>query len=220
MKKMYSFIKKSIKISVWLLILFFSWQMIQLSIVYLVPPFRIDIDFLQTKQEIISINMWRYAFYTHISTSLITILCGLTQFSKTFYTKFATAHRTIGKIYVFTLLFLSAPSGFVLACYANGGWQAQTAFILLSVLWFCFTLRAYTAARAGDFVTHLHFMLRSYALTWSAVSLRLLQFAFGFYGFFDYEISYRVAAWGGWCINLLLAEVMIAFGIARYYISR
>ena len=200
-----------LKCSAWLLVLFFSWQMYNLSIVYLLPPFRTDIDFLLTKQEIIAINIWRYAFYVHISTSLLTILSGLTQFSTTIYTKYPTVHRTIGKIYVFTILCLSAPSGFVMACYANGGLPTQTAFVLLSLLWFLFTLRAYTTARNRNFVAHRKFMWRSYALTWSAVTLRLLQFLFGSFALFDYEKSYLVSAWGGWLLNLALVELCLYY---------
>jgi uncharacterized membrane protein len=208
------------KAAAWLFVLFFSWQMFSLSIVYLVPPFRTDIDFLLTKQEVIGVNVWRYAFYTHISTSLVTILSGLTQFSKTFYTKYPAAHRTIGKIYVFTLLLFSAPSGFVMACYANGGLPTQIAFVLLSVCWFFFTLKAYNAARARDFEAHARFMLRSYALTWSAVSLRLMQFLFGVWGGFDFETAYLLSAWGGWSVNLLLLEIALYFGLLNYYFKK
>jgi uncharacterized membrane protein len=207
--------KNILSVFAWLLVLFFSWQMYNLSIVYLVPPFRTDIDFLLTKQEVIGINWWRCAFYVHISTSLFTILSGLTQFSTKIYTKFPIIHRTVGKIYVFTILCLSAPSGFVLACYANGGLPTQIAFVLLSTLWFGFTLRAYTTARNGDFLAHRKFMWRSYALTWSAITLRLLQFVFGTFALFDYENAYLIAAWGGWLLNLLLVEVYLQFSRSK-----
>jgi uncharacterized membrane protein len=203
----------------WCVVLFFSIQMIQLSVQYLVPPFRTDIDFLLSKQDVLPLDAWRWAFYVHISTSLLTILSGLTQFSKTIYRQYAALHRIIGKIYVFTVLVLSAPSGFIMALYANGGNYTRPAFVVLSLLWWWFTWCAYQAARNGAYQRHARFMMRSYALTWSAVSLRVLQFFFGYTHILDYETAYLVAAYGGWLINLLIVESALKAGALRYYFA-
>ncbi len=205
------------KIAALLVVVFFNFLMFQLIFPYLLPPFPTDLDFLLTKQDVLPIVWWRWAFYVHISTSLVTLLSGLTQFSRTIYQKYAKIHRFIGKIYVITVLFLSAPSGLVMSYYANGGAKTQIAFGLLSILWWIFTLQAYLKIKNGDVRQHTAFMIRSYALTWSAVTLRIMQFFFGEFQLLDYETAYLVAAWCGWSLNLLVAEVLMWRGVLDYY---
>ncbi len=52
-------------------------------------------------------------------------------------------------------------------------------------------------------------MIRSYAITFSAVSLRLwlpaLQFGIGL----DFMTSYKIVAWISWVLNLFIAEWII-----------
>jgi uncharacterized membrane protein len=198
----------------------FSFLMAGIIFPYLLPPFPTDIDFLLTKQDVLPIAVWRWAFYAHISTSLLTLLSGLTQFSRTIYLKYPRIHRFVGKIYVITLLFVSAPSGLLMAFYANGGLKTQVAFSLLSVLWWLFTFIAYRKIKTGHTRSHAAFMMRSYALTWSAVTLRLMQFAFGQYQLLDYETAYFVSAWCGWLLNLLFVEGLLLAGVLNYYFPK
>jgi uncharacterized membrane protein len=198
----------------------FSYLMLQLILPYLLPPFRTDIDFLLTKQDVLDISLWRWAFYAHISTSLVALLSGLTQFSRTIMRRYAAVHRTVGKAYIITVLGVSAPTGLVMAFYANGGWRCQIAFIALSIFWWVHTFLAYHFARKGDYRTHAAYMLRSYALTWSAVSLRLLQYAFGYLQWFDYADAYFVSAWLGWGGNWLLVETLLMLNVLQYYFPK
>ena len=70
------------------------------------------------------------------------------------------------------ILLFAAPSGFFIGVYANGGLSSQIAFVLLAVLWFVFTLVALRKAIKKDFKSHQYFMIRSFSLTLSAISLR------------------------------------------------
>jgi uncharacterized membrane protein len=187
----------------------FSFMMFNIISPYLCAPYPTDIDFLLTKQDVLPITLWRYAFYVHISTSLLTLLSGLTQFSGYIYTKIPKIHRFVGKVYIIVLLFLSAPSGLIMSFYANGGIKTQSAFALLSILWWLFTYIAYRKIKNGEIEQHAAFMIRSYALTWSAITLRLMQFLFGEFQLVDFETAYLLSAWLGWSINLAIAEVFI-----------
>ena len=64
-------------------------------------------------------------------------------------------------------------------------------------------------ARDGDFVAHRAFMIRSYALTLSALTLRAWKWSINN----SFELPpmdvYRAVAWLGWVPNLLLAEFII-----------
>lgn len=56
--------------------------------------------------------------------------------------------------------------------YANGGLPSKMAFVTLAILWMTLTAIALIKAKKGDFASHRNFMIRSYALTLSAVTLR------------------------------------------------
>src|SRR5690606_23443496 len=114
---------------------------------------------------------------------------------------------------------LSAPSGLIMGYYANGGVISQTAFIILSILWIYTTLMAYRAVRNKDFDRHTKFMIRSYALTLSALTLRLWKP--GIARIFEIPPMdlYRLVAWLGWVPNLILAEILIRKGIAEVMLN-
>ncbi len=187
--------------------------MLKLTIPYF--SFEIDVDFLLTKQAVIHIKIWRWAFYTHISTSLLVLVCGVVQFSQGILRRYPIWHRQLGKMYVLLILFASGPSGLIMAFYANGGIWAKTSFVVLTLLWMYFTAKAFMEIRRKRLRTHKAFMVRSYALTLSAVTLRLYSFIllpqlFRFYG----KDAYVFLAYISWLPNALIAELVI---YAKYY---
>jgi hypothetical protein len=183
--------------------------LVMFTIIYPYFSFRYDIDFLLTKQLILHIVSWRVAFYTHISSSLFVLFFGVFQFTKPFLLKRPKLHRVIGKAYVLLVLLLSAPSGLIMAFYANGGIWAKTSFILVSLLWWYFTFVAYRAAVKGNFKSHKANMYRSYALTLSAITLRTYVFLLpGFLNLHGKEM-YTLVSWLSWVPNLLFAEILI-----------
>ncbi len=190
-----------------LLLLLFCWLMFQ--IIWPYTSGKTDIDFLLTKQHIVHLAHYRWAFYLHIFTSLFVLAAGLTQFSSIILRRRTALHRWVGKMYVFIILFISAPAAFVMSFYGNGGWVARSSFLILSVLWWWFTFRAYQTIRLGDVERHRHFMLRSYALTLSAITLRVLQFFIGKHTDMDPVDAYMFVAWASWVGNLVVAELMV-----------
>ena len=69
---------------------------------------------------------------------------------------------------------------------------------------------AYVAARQRLFTVHLRWMVRSYALIYAAVTLRLLlpMLIGAFHG--DFLTAYRLVSWLCWVPNLLFAEWCLA----------
>lgn len=182
--------------------------------------FRTDIHFLRFKQEYIPIRLWRAAFYTHVFSAVLALAAGLTQFSPLVLRKHRRLHRVMGWIYAIDVLVVNFPSGMVLAVYANGLLLSKTAFVILDCLWFWFTFKAVGAARKKDFAAHKRYMIRSYALTFSAITLRSWKLVLG--GIFhpDPLCLYMIDAWMGFVPNLLLAEVLIrwqAFTVRSAY---
>jgi uncharacterized membrane protein len=205
------YLLKSIRlISVYLLytgILLGGFAMLQITLPYF--SFATDIGFLLTKQSVLYSKIWRLAFYTHIATSVFVLLFGLVQFVKPVLLKQVAIHRLLGKIYILLVLFISAPSGFIMALYANGGWLAKTSFAIISVLWWIFTYKAYNAIRNRDVDLHIAFMTRSYALTLSAITLRLYVLILPFFFLLHAKEMYTLVSWLSWVPNLLIAEWII-----------
>lgn len=168
-----------------------------------------DTGFLAVKQEYIHIKVWRTAFYIHVFSSILTLLAGFTQFSTYILKEHKRLHRLMGRIYVVAVLFVNFPSGMILAFYANGHLPSKIAFIILDSLWFWFTLKAFIEIRKGNIKAHKRFMIRSYALTFSAITLRTWKLILSTLFVIDPTTLYMIDAWMGFVPNLLLAEWLI-----------
>lgn len=195
----------------------FFWLLMTLSAAFLsILTFeyfslRTDINFLLAKQEQIKNIAWMTAFYMHISGSLICLFVGPFQFIAFLRKKYMSLHRTLGRMYIITILFIGGPSGLFMAFFANGGTWAQVGFFILALLWFFSTYLAYVSIRNKKIQEHKKWMVRSYALTFSAVTLRtwvpVLSLGFGV----DHDLTIILTAWINWIPNVLLAELILYF---------
>jgi hypothetical protein len=98
-------------------------------------------------------------------------------------------------------------SGLFMAFHAFGGIVARLGFALLALAWLYTGIRAYVAIRAGDPSTHRRWMVRNFALTFAAVTLRLYLPASIASGI-AFETAYPVIAWLCWVPNLVVAELV------------
>jgi len=171
--------------------------------------FRDDTGFLQFKQGYLHIAVWKIAFYVHVFSAVVALLAGFTQFSNDLLKKHRSLHRALGKIYVADILFINFPAGMIMAVYANGGLPSKAAFIILDLLWFFFTWKAVHAARNKKISLHREYMIRSYALTCSAVTLRTWKIIFSHSMHIEPGLLYMIDAWMGFVPNLLFAEWLI-----------
>ncbi|MBI3883434.1 MAG: DUF2306 domain-containing protein [Sphingobacteriales bacterium] len=182
--------------------------MLKVVLVYI--PINWAAGFLFLKQQYIKNTIWRIAFFTHVFTSMLVLVAGFSQFSSSLLKKKPKLHRTLGYIYVINILFITGPAGLIMSFYANGGLIARISFLILSFLWIFFTAMALYHAINKSFTAHKHFMIRSYALTLSAITLRswkvIIAFFFQNLGPMD---RYRIIAWLGWGFNLVMAELII-----------
>ena len=115
-------------------------------------------------------------------------------------------HRLLGRIYVVSCL-VTGLAGMYMAVYSYGGWITHVGFGTLGALLVFTTLVAFLAIRKGDVERHRSWMIRSYALMFAGVTLRLeLPFLGASLGFLD---GYRIVAWLCWIPNLLVAEAIV-----------
>ena len=181
--------------------------MLRLVIDY--SAFKTDTGFLKFKQGYINIPVWRLAFYTHVFSSIFALFAGFTQFSDHILKKYRKIHRLIGRIYVWDILVINFPAGMIMAVYANGHIPSKIAFIMLDILWFFFTYKGVAAVRKGNIKEHKQYMIRSYALTFSAITLRTWKLILSRSFNIDPLHLYMIDAWMGFVPNLLLAEWLI-----------
>lgn len=173
--------------------------------------FKSDIQFLALKQDYITNSVWKFAFYVHTFSAVFALLAGFTQFSKQFLQDYRKLHKIFGRLYVWDILVINFPAGFIMAIYANGGLAGKMAFLTLDILWFWFTFKAFTAALNKNFKKHRDYMIRSYALTFSALTLRTWKIVMTHLGWVDVHHIYIVDAWLAFIPNLILAEWIIHF---------
>ena len=176
------------------------------QIIYPYLSWELDIDFLQTKQHVIHHRYYQLAFYIHIFSSLPVLFFGPFLFSERIQKRFSKFHRMIGKGYVGLVLGLSAPSGMILAVHANGGLAVQASFLLATPLWWYFTWKGLRTAMKKNFLDHRRWMMRSYAVAFSAVTLRFSQLILNMTGWISPEFQYLFVAWESWILNLVMVE--------------
>jgi len=191
---------------IWIIFAFFAISIGLYPIIYLL----LDTNFglLESKPvELLKSSMWNWAFYQHIFLGGIALLSGWSQFSTRFRTRNLSTHRLLGKIYVGACI-LSGGAGFYLAFYATGGWVASLGFGGLAVSWLFTTSNAFLSIRNKKIDKHQQWMIRSYALTFAAVMLRI-YLPLSQIAQFEFIDTYRIIAWLCWVPNLFVAEWII-----------
>ncbi len=171
--------------------------------------FRDDVQFLALKQAYVHNVVWKTAFYVHVFSAVVALLAGLTQFSSELLRDNPKVHRLIGKIYVANILFINFPAALIMGVCANGGLPGKTAFLLLDFLWFYFTWKAFMCAKNKRFVDHKNYMIRSFALTFAAVTLRTWKLILSSILTIDLAQLYVIDAWLAFVPNLVVAEIII-----------
>lgn len=158
--------------------------------------------------DLLQNRLWQAFFYTHIAMGGVALLAGWSQFMPRFRARHLPLHRALGKIYVAAVL-LGGLSGLYIAYYATGGLVSALGFGALAILWLGTTWKAYDLIRKRAPIEHRVWMIRSYALCFAAVTLRLWLplFTAGFkLPFYD---AYPIIAWLCWVPNLVVAEAII-----------
>jgi hypothetical protein len=112
-------------------------------------------------------------------------------------------------VYVVAVAF-AAVAALVLAPQTNFGPVAGLGFLTLAILWLIATGTALRTAIQHRFRDHRRWMLRSYALTAAAITLRILLPASAIVGL-PMGPSYRAIAWMCWLINLGIVEIYLSF---------
>ncbi len=143
----------------------------------------------------------------HIAGAVVALLVGSFQFLPALRRGLRRPHRWIGRVYAVGCL-VGGTAGLILAPGSFAGPVATAGFGSLAVLWIVFALLGWRAAVGGRFVEHRRWMVRSWALTLAAVTLRIYL---PLVEVFDLPFlpMYRAISWFAWVPNLMLAELWL-----------
>ncbi|HMG93795.1 MAG TPA: DUF2306 domain-containing protein [Chryseolinea sp.] len=168
-----------------------------------------EYGFLRLKKDAIATGWYLPAYYAHVLIAAVILLIGFFQVHPTYGLRWRNTHRLLGKIYVGGILFFSAPGGLIMSMFINRGPVVQASFVLQCSLWFVFTWLAYVRIRQRDFQAHRQWMLRSFALTLAAITLRVYVFLGSWSFDLAHPTAYATIAWLSWVPNLLICELYL-----------
>src|SRR5215831_4382574 len=144
----------------------------------------------------------------HIAGGTGALLAGPWQFSKTLRARALNLHRWLGRFYLLEVA-LGSIAGFAMATVSEEGLPTHLGFGALAVLWFFTGLEAYRMVRAGNTIAHRQWMIRNFALTLAAVTLRNWMPLMLFVLHWPFRPTYITVSWLCWVPNLLIAEWLV-----------
>ena len=146
--------------------------------------------------------------YTHFFSAGFALLLGPWQFLAVIRRRWLTVHKTLGKLYVLAV-FIGALSGFMMALQSHTLWWGKLGFACLAFAWLITLFTAVWQIKQGNIAAHQKWMLRCFALTFAAVTLRLQIPLLTVAMQQPFEAMYPIIAWSCWLPNLLIIELVI-----------
>jgi Predicted membrane protein (DUF2306) len=170
--------------------------------------FSKDFSFIEERSFLFQGSLYNACFYIHIFAGMLCISTALIQFSRYILKNTKAIHRCSGKIYVFVVLFLGAPTGLYMSFFAKGSFWERALFMFMAIFWFITTFYGLKVIHKKNVLAHKIWMMRSYAMAMTAVTFRLYHIVFYLVGWGHLE-NYEVSLWISVVGNMLFAEYFI-----------
>ena len=142
----------------------------------------------------------------HITGGVLALGLGPFQFLPRLRLNRPQIHRWLGRFYLVGIL-IGGFAGLFMAMFAFGGTVSTIGFGSLAIVWLATGFMAYKAVRERRFEDHRAWMIRNFALTFAAVTLRI-EMPFLIMGFGEVT-GYQIVAYLCWIPNLVVAEGII-----------
>ncbi|MGE0555360.1 MAG: DUF2306 domain-containing protein [Gemmatimonadales bacterium] len=147
------------------------------------------------------------ALYAHLVGGALALGLGPWQFARRLRVRALGVHRWLGRGYVAAVL-AGGLGGLMMATRSEEGLVTHFGFGLLAVVWLTSTSMAYWRIRRRDRAAHQVWMIRSFALTLAAVTLRIYLPLSQVAGI-PFPDAYQVVSWLCWVPNLVVAEWLV-----------
>ncbi len=144
----------------------------------------------------------------HIAGGVGALLSGPFQFSQRLRTRNLALHRWLGRFYLVEVA-VGSVAGLGMATVSEQGLPTHIGFGLLAVLWFVTALEAYRAVLRRQIESHRRWMIRNFALTLAAVTLRNELPLMLFVLHWPFSRAYVMVAWLCWVPNMIVAELLL-----------
>lgn len=153
--------------------------------------------------------IYRVEIVLHALFASIALVVGLPQMNKKFREKFPKTNIYLRRVYYISVV-IGAITGFLLAFHAKGGLVNTFGFGLLAIIWLYSCYKAFISVRTNKFTEFKIWIVRNYALTFAAVTLRIyLGIFFGTMGYLQFDSFYPTLGFLCWVPNLVITEWFI-----------
>jgi uncharacterized membrane protein len=191
-----------------------SWWLLMIgSLLIAVASYRYLLPHPLIPPDIGKNLMLRPWIFVHAGMASTALILGPFQFVARLRARAPKVHRWMGRTYIIACL-LGGVSGLLLATGTNAGPIAQAGFGLLAVCWIFANVQAWRLAVARRFAEHRRWMVRSFAMTFAAVTLRLYLPIAPMLGY-DFMPAYVAISWLAWVPNLMVAELYLNWSRLR-----
>jgi uncharacterized membrane protein len=162
------------------------------------------------RKDIYTDYFWYRApwLFGHVVLGISATLIGSLQLIPALRARYPVLHRSLGKVYL-GCISLSALISFYLGSTAQLGIVYRTGLTMLGVAWLLTTWMGYFCARRGNVEMHKEWMIKSYVLTLSFVSFRLVEDLLARGGVSSFVERKVLMAWASWAIPFFITELIL-----------
>jgi len=190
----------------WIPVAGFSLLLIYNTLPYF--SFSKDFSFIRERSVLFESGLYTTCFYTHIAAGAFCIATALLQFSSYLLKKRKKVHVWSGRVYVFVVLAIGAPTGLYMSFFAKGSFYERVLFMFMAIFWFFTTYKGLAAILERNVLSHKIWMIRSYSMAMTAVTFRFYHILFFLSGWANLE-NYEISLWISVIGNMLFAEWII-----------
>jgi hypothetical protein len=208
-------IKYFLALLFWIPTVFFSLLLVKNTLPYF--TFKTDFSFIEERAVLFAQSVYKSGFYLHIAAGMLCITTALIQFSSYILKKRRAIHVWSGRIYVYVVLLIGAPTGLYMSFFAKGSYRERLLFMFMAVYWFYTTVKGLQTILQRNVLAHKLWMVRSYCMAMTAVTFRIYHILFYYLGvnhLYNYEVSLWISVLG----NMLVAEAFI-YSKSRIYLK-
>jgi uncharacterized membrane protein len=152
------------------------------------------------------------AGWAHTMGGAVAALIGPFQMITKLRTSWPRVHAWMGRTYLLAVL-VGALGGLYFVPTSMAGTLGTVGFTTLALFWLYSGAQAYVAIRRGNVQVHRRWMLRNYALTFAAATLRI-ELPLLITGGVAFPVAYTLVAWISWVPNWLVVEAWLRRGRA------